>query len=354
MYYYYYATQVMHHMGGDVWDQWNPRMRDLLIGMQDKGDGQNKADQKGSFDPKGWAFGEQFGRLGQTALCVLTLEVYYRYPPLSQKKEEPKEEKPKEGNAKEDGEQSTKSSLAAVIKALQSNQQSDRAEAANQLARMGKDGKKASQPLLRAMLASFPTNKEVFLDALEKINPDIHKPVVSIMLDPGEKEKAIQQLGELGPRGTGALPVLLPTYTAGFTELRELASGKKNSTTNYRLLGTTLEAMIRIAPSDDAVIKAVVDIIAFNDRQGGQYTQNVKAKAFARVQDMDIDPDVLVSALTQCLNDQQSVQSAILELARLGGAAKAAIPTLDKLRTSSSNKVVREAALAALKNIKEK
>ncbi len=82
MYYYYYATQVMHHMGGEVWDQWNPRMRDMLIAMQDKGTDPNKRDQKGSFDPKGWAFGEQFGRLGHTCLCILTLEVYYRHLPL--------------------------------------------------------------------------------------------------------------------------------------------------------------------------------------------------------------------------------------------------------------------------------
>src|SRR5262249_2236622 len=37
MYYYYYATQVMHHMQGESWATWNPKMRDLLVAKQDKG-----------------------------------------------------------------------------------------------------------------------------------------------------------------------------------------------------------------------------------------------------------------------------------------------------------------------------
>jgi hypothetical protein len=92
MYYYYYATQVMHNMGGEAWDQWNagkdgrPGMRDLLIDSQDQG--QNEKHQKGSWDPSGDAFGAQFGRMGHTCLCILTLEVYYRHPPLYQKKAE--------------------------------------------------------------------------------------------------------------------------------------------------------------------------------------------------------------------------------------------------------------------------
>jgi len=91
MYYFYYATQVMHHMGGDAWDQWNlgvngrPGMRDLLVESQDQGNNRDRPDQRGSWDPSGDAFGAQFGRLGHTCLCVLTLEVYYRHLPLYKK-----------------------------------------------------------------------------------------------------------------------------------------------------------------------------------------------------------------------------------------------------------------------------
>ncbi|HEX5273349.1 MAG TPA: hypothetical protein VFW33_22790, partial [Gemmataceae bacterium] len=82
MYYEYYATQVMHHMGGDSWANWNPKMRDQLIRTQDQGRAPKKPHQIGSWGPEGDAFGAQGGRLMQTSLSLLTLEVYYRHLPL--------------------------------------------------------------------------------------------------------------------------------------------------------------------------------------------------------------------------------------------------------------------------------
>ncbi len=82
MYYYYYATQVMHHMGGEDFAFWNPKMRDLLISTQDKGTDPKRPMQKGSWDPKGDGNGTVGGRIMQTSLSLLTLEVYYRHLPL--------------------------------------------------------------------------------------------------------------------------------------------------------------------------------------------------------------------------------------------------------------------------------
>ena len=88
MYYYYYATQVVHYFGGDDWVTWNegPKaadgtrkggMRDWFINQQIKKDANN-----GSWDPEAGFIGSSCGRLGTTAMCVLTLEVYYRHLPL--------------------------------------------------------------------------------------------------------------------------------------------------------------------------------------------------------------------------------------------------------------------------------
>jgi len=83
LYYEYYATQVMHHMGGETWEFWNlgpdrkMGIRDSLIAKQDKGAGNRQA-QAGT-----WAGDEHVGgRLGATSLSLLTLEVYYRHLPL--------------------------------------------------------------------------------------------------------------------------------------------------------------------------------------------------------------------------------------------------------------------------------
>jgi hypothetical protein len=69
---FYWTTQVMHHQGGSAWVAWHPRLRDLLVGTQDQGDGHSK----GSWTPDGDPFRGPLGRLGVTALSLLILETY--------------------------------------------------------------------------------------------------------------------------------------------------------------------------------------------------------------------------------------------------------------------------------------
>ncbi|MDA1229375.1 MAG: terpene cyclase/mutase family protein [Planctomycetota bacterium] len=76
MYYNYYATQVLHHWDGELWERWNQRMRDQLVETQVK-----EGPGAGSWnvtDPHGGTG----GRIYQTALSLLTLEVYYRHLPI--------------------------------------------------------------------------------------------------------------------------------------------------------------------------------------------------------------------------------------------------------------------------------
>jgi len=77
MYYTYYATQVMHHWGGDEWVKWNLAARDGLIASQEK-----TGHAAGSWPAKGVGHGEKGGRLFVTCLATMTLEVYYRHLPI--------------------------------------------------------------------------------------------------------------------------------------------------------------------------------------------------------------------------------------------------------------------------------
>lgn len=80
MYYYYYATQVVHFFEGPDWHKfWNPKMRDMLIDLQNKGGDDEK---RGSWEKDQGFIGSQCGKLGTTCLALLTLEVYYRHLPL--------------------------------------------------------------------------------------------------------------------------------------------------------------------------------------------------------------------------------------------------------------------------------
>lgn len=80
VYYYYYATQVMHHFGGDEWKSWNTKNRELLVKSQN--DDRTKPEVWGSWSPAGDNWGRTGGRLMVTSLNLLSLEVYYRYLPL--------------------------------------------------------------------------------------------------------------------------------------------------------------------------------------------------------------------------------------------------------------------------------
>jgi hypothetical protein len=79
-YYWYYGTQVMFHMGGELWDEWNGQLHPLLIESQIK-----QGDSAGSWSPRSpipdrWA--PHAGRLYVTTMNLLSLEVTYRHLPL--------------------------------------------------------------------------------------------------------------------------------------------------------------------------------------------------------------------------------------------------------------------------------
>lgn len=79
-YYWYYATQVMFHMGGDYWQQWHEHLHPLLVDHQTQ-----EGPLAGSWNPQKpvpdmWA--NHAGRMYVTCLNLLSLEVSYRHLPL--------------------------------------------------------------------------------------------------------------------------------------------------------------------------------------------------------------------------------------------------------------------------------
>ena len=76
MYFNYYATQVMRHYGGSEWEKWNAATRDWLVDSQEK-----EGNLEGSwYFPHTWA--NRGGRLYNTAMACMILEVYYRHMPI--------------------------------------------------------------------------------------------------------------------------------------------------------------------------------------------------------------------------------------------------------------------------------
>lgn len=71
----YYATLALYQHHGPAWQQWNERLSTQLVGAQ-----RQDGSAAGSWDPSDrWS--TIGGRVYQTAICCLTLQVYYRYLP---------------------------------------------------------------------------------------------------------------------------------------------------------------------------------------------------------------------------------------------------------------------------------
>ncbi|MGC8829961.1 MAG: hypothetical protein ACP5TE_09320 [Verrucomicrobiia bacterium] len=75
-YYWYYGCLALYQHQGNLWENWNQRIKPILLSMQKRG-----GDDDGSWNPVGER-GNQFGRAVATAFATLSLEVYYRYLPL--------------------------------------------------------------------------------------------------------------------------------------------------------------------------------------------------------------------------------------------------------------------------------
>ncbi len=81
-YYWYYATLALFEHQGEAWSAWNGAVvPELLESQRAAGDGAPGAEAAaGSWDPQDqWS--QLGGRIYQTAICTLSLEVYYRYRP---------------------------------------------------------------------------------------------------------------------------------------------------------------------------------------------------------------------------------------------------------------------------------
>ena len=73
-YFWYYGTLAMFRAGGSARERWNAALKETLLGAQE---------EDGSWEPisiySEYAGDDDEDRSYTTALCVLSLEVYYRY-----------------------------------------------------------------------------------------------------------------------------------------------------------------------------------------------------------------------------------------------------------------------------------
>ncbi|MCC5850361.1 MAG: PD40 domain-containing protein [Verrucomicrobia bacterium] len=76
LYHWYYGTLALFQHQGETWDQWNNRLRTILVDSQIR-----EGEHAGSWAARG-RYDNRMGRIVSTAIATLCLEVYYRYLPM--------------------------------------------------------------------------------------------------------------------------------------------------------------------------------------------------------------------------------------------------------------------------------
>ena len=255
--------------------------------------------------------------------------------------------------------------LNEITNGLKSQRIADRLKAADDLAKMGDDGREMARALIESMMGAGSGNAERFLDALKKIHPDLYKPVVSLLVDTNytNKVRAIISIAALGTDGNAAVPVLVGIFQANVPRLADKGGKAMVKTGLSSLACYALYALNEVAHEEKVVRQGIFMLLtcycppnASKDAYLQELQQYKNGRTSARLFALDlakktkVQGTTLVRPLLQWIAEGYEPLTAIEELGNIGPEAKSALPLLStKL---SSNQRIREAANAAIDKIK--
>ena len=240
------------------------------------------------------------------------------------------------------------------FKGLQSKKPADRVEALDQMGKLGEKAQGGTSLIVYAMMDSTPAVREAAASCLEKVDPKLHKHVVTILYDnDGTKiTDAEEALGKLGERAEGAVPALKARWSRTIADAGE-------STLRFPDYAALI-ALVSIVPNDAQVSNEVLRLLASPYRGGfdGLVATNNRLFAFRLIDRIDVSDTKKVAALSSALSaatlaspqDDKSQLIAIEKLVNYGADAKPALPTLMKLKLAG-NEEVRKAAAKAVETI---
>ena len=221
----------------------------------------------------------------------------------------------------------------------------DRLKAIAALGEKGEAAAEAAGPLCDAMLSASPKVATAALQAIEKVRPDLYKPLTALLVDGSHENqlKGTKELGLMGEKASPAINVLLANLR------RELAKGPASKGQLSAMQTELFNAIRQIKPDDNETVKMYKTIAAASNKH---ILARVEAIAFLyswagddAVRRQDIFPLIRAG-----LSDGQLQIQCIRCLGEYGELAKPCIPQLKQLKLSS-NAAVRQAATAALDKI---
>jgi hypothetical protein len=247
----------------------------------------------------------------------------------------------------------TNRTLAPLVQGLKSGNAAERIRSANELGKLGAAAKPAVRALCEVAAYDFGELRQAAVDALERIEPALAKPVATLLADESSRNCAVaaRQMAKMGGSASPAVPVLVWHARRGKAFDVE----------------ADLDALATVGPRDPEAVRAIIaharspisggvlDASGRNERTAalevlGWLTQN---RGSLRQEIVGF----LVKTLAECEGERLRARvirsplvAAIGSLEGYGPDAKEAIPVLKRLRLNAS-KHVRAAAASALERI---
>ncbi len=144
---------------------------------------------------------------------------------------------------------------------LQSGTTEERVRAAADLANLGEKARPATGALCEAALSTTKEVSHAALEALEKVNPELYKPVFDLLVDEqaAKHEAALTKLASLGEQGKPATPVVLHEIQrcqALFADPR----ARWGLNVLIQVTNDSMETLPKIAAADPQALKTIIEL----------------------------------------------------------------------------------------------
>lgn len=240
--------------------------------------------------------------------------------------------------------------LQAAVKKLNDGKPEVAIRAAEDIAKLGDAGRPAARALCEAAMNGSYDVRQATLAALEKVHPALHGPVFTLLMNPTNRLNAIPELGKLGTEAAAALPLMRKNLAA----ILETPKGRSR---DDKAASLYIEALAKIAPGDDEIVRYLAGLCTFQDDRAKRYAGLIRRSAVDAVGTIGkARPQARVIALPALIKAAQdggevSVR-AIRILGTYGPDAREAGAALSKLKMHD-DEGVRYAASEALGKIEK-
>ena len=229
--------------------------------------------------------------------------------------------------------------VTALIKALKGKTTADKVKAAEGLGKLGPEARDATRAICDSVLDPSRKVRNSALNALEKVNPDLHEAVAPLALDenPNNRLDAVERIQKMGANGKPATSLVIASYgnPARPTEIGSFEEQFKQQ---------AIDTLISVGPEEREVVDALIFWL-FSD-------QDVRMRdRCAEVLPQTHTPKRTVPALLKAMSAGIVRLPAVEALGEIGADAKAAVKPLANVMVSDSDAAVRLGAIKALDKI---